>query len=47
MEMDWKKMGFKSKEEYEKFLDTKMNDLLDKIKNNPKLLEVFKRLHDK
>lgn len=47
MEMDWKKMGFKSKEEYEKFLDTKMKGLLNKIKDNPKLLNVFKRLKDK
>ena len=47
MENDWKKMGFKSKEDYDKFLDTKMKDLLHKIKNNPKLLAVFKRLHDR
>lgn len=47
MEQDWKKMGFNSKEEYEKFLDTKMRDLLDKIKKHPKLLDVFKRLKDK
>jgi predicted transcriptional regulator len=46
-EMDWKKMGFKSNEEYQKFLDTKMKDLLDKIENTPELLNVFKRLHDK
>ena len=47
MEMNWEKMGFKSKEDYEKFLKTKMKDLLDKIKNDPKLLDVFKRLHDR
>lgn len=47
MEMNWEKMGFKSKEDYEKFLETKMKDLLDKIKNDPKLLAVFKRLHDR
>ena len=46
-EMDWKKMGFKSNEEYQKFLDTKMKDLLDKIENTPDLLNVFKRLHNK
>ena len=45
--MDWEKMGFKSDEDYKKFLDTKMKDLIDKIKNNPELLNVFKRLHDK
>ena len=47
MEMDWKKMGFKSEVEYKAFLDQKMKDLLDKIKNDPKLLNVFKRLNDK
>lgn len=46
-EMDWEKMGFKSDEDYKKFLDTKMKDLIDKIKNTPELLAVFKRLHDK
>lgn len=45
--MDWKKMGFKSEEDYHKFLDTKMKELMDKIKNDPKLLNVFKRLKDK
>jgi hypothetical protein len=47
MEMNWKKMGFKSEKEYKVFLDQKMKDLLDKIKNDPKLLNVFKRLNDK
>ena len=42
--MDWKKMGFKS---YDEFLETKMKDLMDKIKSDPKLLDVFKRLKDK
>jgi hypothetical protein len=45
--MDWEKMGFKNDEDYKKFLDTKMKSLLDKIKNDPELLAVFKRLHDK
>ena len=45
--MDWKKMGFKSKEDYDEFLETKMKDLMNKIKSDPKLLDVFKRLHDK
>ena len=40
-------MGFKSEKEYKVFLDQKMKDLLDKIKNDPKLLNVFKRLNDK
>ena len=45
--MGWKKMGYKSEAEYKAFLDKKMNDLMDKIKNDPKLLNVFKRLKDK
>ena len=45
--MDWKKMGFKTEEEYKKFLDDKMKSLLNKIKSDPKLLTVYKRLKDK
>ena len=45
--MDWKKMGFATEAEYIKFLDDKMKSLLDKIKNDPKLLNVFKRLFDR
>jgi hypothetical protein len=45
--MNWKKMGFKSEAEYKKFLDDKMKTLLDKIKSDPKLLNVFKRLFDR
>jgi hypothetical protein len=47
MKMDWKAMGFDSEKEYNKFLETKMKDLLDKIKKDKKLLDVFKRLNDK
>ena len=47
MKTDWKEMGFNSEEEYNKFLETKMKELLDKIKGDPKLLAVFKRLNDK
>jgi hypothetical protein len=43
----WKKSGFKSEEEHNKFLDTKMKDMMDRIKSDPKLLNVFKRLKDK
>jgi len=43
----WKKSGFKSEEEYKKFLDTKMKDMMSKITSDPKLLNVFKRLKDK
>jgi len=45
--MDWKAMGFKSEKDYHKFLDTKRKELIDKIKNDPKLLAVFKRLNNK
>jgi predicted transcriptional regulator len=45
--VDWKKMGFKSYEEYQKFLDDKAKKLMDKITNDPKLLNVFKRLYDR
>ncbi len=45
--MDWLKMGFKSEKEYNNFLITKMNQLMSKIKNNPELLNVFKRLNNK
>jgi hypothetical protein len=34
-------------EEYKKFLDDKMKSLLNKITDDPKLLDVFKRLKDK
>jgi hypothetical protein len=40
-------MGFDSEEEYKKFLDTKMKDLINKIIGDPELLAVFKRLNDK
>jgi hypothetical protein len=45
--MDWEKMGFKSEEEYNKFLKDKMEAMLDRIKSNPELLNVFKRLNDR
>jgi hypothetical protein len=45
--MDWKKMGFKTEEEYKKFLKEKWENLLQKIKNDPRLLNVFKRLNHK
>ena len=44
---NWKEMGFKSEKEYTKFLNDKSKGLMDKIKNDPKLLNVFKRLKDK
>ena len=45
--MNWEKMGFKSEEAYNKFLRDKMDEMMDKIKSDPKLLNVFKRLKDK
>ena len=36
-----------SEKEYTKFLNDKAKGLMDKIKNDPKLLNVFKRLKDK
>lgn len=47
MKMDWKKMGFNTEKEYLDFLEKKKRELMDKIKNDPKLLNVFKRLKDK
>jgi hypothetical protein len=47
MKMDWKKMGFDTEKDYKEFLDKKLNDLMQKIKTDPKLLNVFKRLKDK
>jgi hypothetical protein len=45
--VDWKKMGFNSEEEYRKYMNDKMEALLDRIRSTPKLLDVFKRLKDK
>ena len=45
--MDWKKMGFETEKEYKDFLKMKLDSLLSKIKNDPELLNVFKRLKDK
>ena len=45
--MNWKEMGFETEKEYKDFLKMKMDGLLNKIKNDPELLDVFKRLKDK
>ena len=45
--MDWKKMGFKTEEEYNQFLKMKLDSMMNQIKNDPKLLNVFKRLKDR
>jgi hypothetical protein len=47
MKNDWKKMGFKSKKEYNDFLTLKMKALINRINNEPELLDVFKRLSKK
>jgi hypothetical protein len=46
MEMDWKKMGFKSEEEYKKFLNDKWEQLKKKL-DEPEIKAVFKRLADR
>jgi hypothetical protein len=40
-------MGFKSEKEYTQFLENKLEALMDMIKGNPELMDVFKRLKDK
>ena len=40
-------MGFKSEKEYTQFLENKLETLMDMIKGNPELMDVFKRLKDK
>jgi hypothetical protein len=45
--LKYDKTKFKSEEEYKKFLEDKMNKMMNKIKNTPELLDVFKRLNNK
>ena len=45
--MDWKKMGFKTEQEYNTFMKKKMEQLFKMITDDPKLLDVFKRLNDR
>lgn len=40
----WKDQGFKTKEEYNQFMKKKIEELFKMIKEDPKLLAVFKRL---
>jgi hypothetical protein len=47
MKIDWKKMGFKSEEEYTKFLDKKLAGFFDRIETDKKIVSVFKRLKDR
>lgn len=47
MKTNWKEMGFKTEEEHNQFLKRKMDELINLIKNDTKLLNVFKRLNDR
>jgi len=46
MKMDWKKMGFNTEAEYNKFLKDKWQSLKLKL-NEPDIKAVFKRLKDR
>jgi hypothetical protein len=45
--LKYDKTKFKSEEEYNKFLRDKMDEMMNKIKSDPKLLNVFKRLNNR
>ena len=47
MQVNWQKMGFKTKEEYNNFLNEKLITLIQMITKTPELLNVFKRLNNK
>jgi hypothetical protein len=47
MKADWKKMGFNTEEEYNRFLDKKLKEFVDRIVNDRLLVAVFKRLKDR
>ena len=44
---DWQKNGFKSEKDYHNFLREKMDSLMNRIKSDSELLNVFKRLNDR
>jgi hypothetical protein len=44
--MDWKKMGFKTEQEYQAFLEKKYQSFKKKLAD-PKIAAVFKRLKDR
>ena len=46
MKIDWMKMGFKSEQEYNQFLEEKWQSLKKKLEE-PKIATVFKRLTDR
>ena len=46
MKMDWKKMGFKTEQEYNLFLEEKWQSLKKKLEE-PEVTAVFKRLADR
>jgi len=43
----WKEQGFGSEEEYKEFLRAQKDKLMNMIMDDPKLLNVLKRLNDK
>jgi Txe/YoeB family toxin of Txe-Axe toxin-antitoxin module len=43
----WKDNGFNTKEEYNQFMQKKIGELFKMIKDDPKLIAVFKRLANK
>jgi hypothetical protein len=44
---NWKEQGFGSEEEYKEFLRIQKDKLMSVIMDDPKLLNVLKRLNDK
>ena len=44
---DWQNNGFKSEKDYHNFLREKMDSLMNRIKSDSELLNVFKRLNDR
>jgi hypothetical protein len=45
--VNWKKMGFKTFEEYQEFLSFKLDDYINKIKKQPELVELIMKKVDK
>jgi len=44
---DWQNNGFKSEKDYHNFLREKMDSMMNRIKSDSELLNVFKRLNDR
>lgn len=45
--VNWRKMGFKTFEEYQEFLSFKLDDYINKIKNQPELVELIMKKSEK